>query len=108
MEDNQEEIIKTYEESFVEEYDKWRGIIEDVNKSIPQFIESVEFEVGEIEPFTYNEFCLEFLEHLKTLYENFPVLTKIGIYSIFESMILLKIANSADEPSSAIKSLLDE
>jgi hypothetical protein len=31
MEDNQEEIIKTYEESFVEEYDKWRGIIEDVN-----------------------------------------------------------------------------
>lgn len=100
------EIIKSYEESFIEEYEKWKSIINEVNSTIPDFEHIVEFNVGDVTPFTYNEFCSEFLEHLNTLFDNFNVLTKSAIYSIFESMILLKIANSSNEPSSAIKSLL--
>jgi len=108
IKEDQIKIINSYKESFIEEYQKWKDIISEINKCIPIYKEElqIDIDINKIVFFSYDEFCNEFLKQLNSFFEDFDILTKIGLHTIFESMILLKIANASDEPSSLIEKFL--
>ena len=104
----QEDIIETYKMSFVEEYDNWRDIVDTINNNIPKYLEmfTIELSEEEVTNFTYDEFCISFTHQVEMFFEEFDELSKDGIHSIFEVMILLRIADASTSPISAIESFL--
>ena len=104
----QEDIIDTYKASFVEEYDNWKSVLESINSNIPEYLGmySIDLEEAEVKPFTYDEFCIEFINQVEMFFGEFDELSKDGIHAIFEVIILLRIADASTSPVSAIESFL--
>ena len=109
MNEEQIDVIETYKDSFVEEYDDWREVVSVMNTNLYDYLEMFEeneINVNILEPFTYDEFCVEYIIQVERYYEEFEELTKEGINSIFEVMILLKISNTSLTPNSLLEKFL--
>jgi hypothetical protein len=89
MDKDTKQILKNYEESFVEEYSTWKVLLDEFNISLFKTADIVDNE--NILPYTYDEFCSAFIEQAKKwLVEN----TKINHESlnyIFNLMLYDKI-----------------
>lgn len=109
MNDEQINVIETYKESFVEDYEDWKEVVSVLNTNLYEYLamfENYDIDVDLLEPFTYNEFCIDFIIQIERYYEEFDTLTKDAINAVFEVMILLKISNTSESPTEIIEKFL--
>lgn len=109
MNNEQLETVITYKESFVEDYDDWKEVVSTINSNLYDYLDMFDEEdidTDILDPFTYNEFCSEFIIQLERYFEDFDELTKESINAIFEVIILLRISNTSSTPATVIEQFI--
>lgn len=111
MNNAQQQIIESYRNSFVEDYDEWKIVLSSVNKDLYMYLNNFEpfedqIEISNLEPFTYTELCVEYIKHIERYFEDFETLNENAIAAIFEVMIILKISNTSKTPNVLIEKFL--
>lgn len=108
------EIIDNYKTTFIEDYNDWKTIVSTINTNLYNYIEVFEsniteknsMDIDKLNPFTYNEFCDEFITQLKRYFEEFETLTQEAIASIFEVIIVVKLSKTTKYPADMIQLFL--
>ena len=102
-----DEILNNYDTSFVNDYDKWKDIIDNINNYIPVYLESIKVKNKNIDEFTYNEFCIIFRKEIQNYLSDRENLSPEGVHDVLDIIVRNRIISSlSDADYSKIKKLL--
>ena len=105
------ETINNYKYSFIEDYSDWKYVVETINNNLYDYLDLLSEDDDNIDttilkPFSYDDFCHNYILQIERYYEEFDKLNKEAINSIFEVMIILKISESSLYPKELIEKFI--
>jgi hypothetical protein len=99
-----EDVIINYENHFRENYSHWKGIILNYNNHIIKFCNDNNYKSPNKYITSYNDFCINFLEHIKIQYEIKGEFNDDALYESLINMTTEKLTKIVDIEKVNIKS----
>jgi hypothetical protein len=89
-----EEILNDYNISFVEDFDNWRGLVDEVNDFIPKYMSSICLPKHIVKPYTYNDFCNSYRKEVELYIISNKRIDVDIVYQILDILIKNRIVAS--------------
>jgi hypothetical protein len=89
-----DEILNSYNISFVDDFDKWSSLVEDVNNYIPKYLSSISLSKHKVEPYSYNNFCSSYKKEIELYIRSNKNIDVDIVYQILDILIKKKIVVS--------------
>jgi hypothetical protein len=92
-----DEILENYDRSFVDDYIKWKSLVEDMNKFVLDYLDNISLTKHKITMFTYNEFCTLYKNECEVYMRSGEIVDRDSVRIILDKILYNKIVKSLTE-----------